>query len=298
MEHIADLPAKLDLLLKAMSLSRVGLAQKLGVDKSLVGRWLAGKVHPSEHNLARFAEIAAESLPGFRLADLHGASDALARKFGIDPPQRSREFDLAPGSPLAAFLEAAGPEIAFRSGAYEGYWRTSRPSLLMSDRVFHDYAMLRRGAGGLIEVTTLGSGLDFGGWAFPVAGNLFMFLYDLTGRTPLSLLFKGVSLPKAMVLDGLLTMAALDSNRTPVALPIVAERVGDLVGDVEDDRRCFEQILEEAREPEFPLSAADLERRLYRDIGPAAAALGGSQFLAVDGLGGLSRGAAGPSLRG
>jgi len=298
MVHIADLPVKLGLLLQAISLSRVGLAQKMGVDKSLVGRWLAGKVHPSEHNLARLAAIGAEAVPGLRLADFHGATDALASKLGLEWPQGASELAISQNSPLAAFLDAGRAELAHRGAAYEGFWRTSRPSLLVSERIFHDYGMLRRGPGGLIEVTIQGSGLDFNGWAFPMVGSLFIFLFDGTGRTPVSLLFKGVSLPRATVLDGMLMMAALDSNRTPVSMPIVAERVADLTGDEGDDIALFRNIVERSVEPEQGLAQGDLESRLYRDVGPDAVAAGGDPFFLVDAAHGLSRGSAGSGLQG
>ena len=298
MEHVAELPVKLDLLLKALSMSRVGLAQKLGVDKSLVGRWLAGTVHPGEHNLARLAGIVADKLPGFRLADLFGSTAELAGRLGIEPPRPAKDIVLGEGSPLAAFLEAARPELVFRGAAYEGFWRTSRPSVLVSEKLFHDYAMIRKSADGLLEITIKGSGLEFNGWVFPIAGNLFIFLFDRTGRTPMMLLWKGVSLPRAMVLDGLLMMAALDANRTPVALPIVAERVADLTGEEGGDALRFEQIVEGSEQPEPGLSDSELEARLLRDTGPAAAAAGGAMFLMVDGLHSLSRGAAGGGLEG
>ncbi len=69
MEPIRDLAAKLTLGLRAASLSRVELASRLGVDKSLVGRWLSGAVHPTEHNLTRLTALLNERLSDFSMAD-------------------------------------------------------------------------------------------------------------------------------------------------------------------------------------------------------------------------------------
>ncbi len=298
MDHVADFAAKLDLMLKAVSMSRVALAQRLGVDKSLVGRWLAGTVHPGEHNLARLSAILAESFPGFRLSDWFDSLDAIARRHGIERPSVPEDArPLLPG-PLAAFLESSGPELEHRAGAYEGFWRTSRPSLLMRDHIFHDYGMIRRPADGLVEVLMKGAGLDFSGWLFPASGNIFVFLFDSTGRTPMSLVCRGVSLPKAMVLEGILLLAALDPNRTPAALPILIERVGDLSGNEAADLARYHELESSMPEPAEPFAREDVVARLYRDIGPDAATAGGDIFLTVSSAHSLSRGVTKAGLQG
>lgn len=297
MDRIADLPAKLDMALKAMSLSRVALAQRLEVDKSLVGRWLSGSIHPTEHNLVRLTSLAAETIDGFRLADWYADLGAFAQRLGVEMPSSMPFASFAGGEALSSFLEAARPELEHRGSVYEGFWRTSRPSLLMPDQVFHDYGMIRRTPGGLIEVVMEGAGLDFRGWLFPISGNVFVFIFDKTGRSPMSLIFKGVSLPKAMVLDGILLMAALDPSRTPVAVPILLERVGDLSGDEEADREIYARIVQQEPIPDIIWDEGDLERHLVRNFGPDAAAVGGDPFLAV-GSRHLSRGATLKGLRG
>src|SRR5215204_6004585 len=83
MHSVPDLPAKLAMVMAALSISRVRLAQKLGVDKSLVGRWVGGSVHPTEHNLARVSALVAEQLAGFSLADWDLGIDQLAARYGL-----------------------------------------------------------------------------------------------------------------------------------------------------------------------------------------------------------------------
>jgi hypothetical protein len=55
------------------------------------------------------------------------------------------------------------------------------------------------------------------------------------------------------VLDGLLLLAALDATRTPGAMPIVLERVGDLSGDAAADEARFDAMEDAAPEPLEPL---------------------------------------------
>ena len=61
--------ARLELILKALSLTRGRLAAELGVDKSLVGRWVSGAVKPSALNLERLTAFVARRQPGFTLLD-------------------------------------------------------------------------------------------------------------------------------------------------------------------------------------------------------------------------------------
>ena len=299
MEHISDLATKLDLALKALTLSRVELSHRLGVDKSLVGRWLSGSVHPTEYNLTRVTALIAERLEGFRLADWFADSGHFAARMGIDQVSGTPSVPVLTASgPMAAFLESAQPDLVHRAAAYEGFWRTARPSFLMRDRVFHEYGMVRRTLDGMVEVRMEGSGLGFDGWAFPIAGNLFVYLFDTTGRTPMTVLFRGVSLPKAMVLDGILLLAALDADRTPAAVPILLERVGDLSGDLDADRANCTRMARDMPDPVEPLSRSELEARLFRDVGPEAAANGGEAFLAITGARSLTRGVTAAGLSG
>jgi hypothetical protein len=264
MDRVGAFPEKLGLVMRALSLSRVALAHDLAVDKSLAGRWLSGAVHPTEHNLVRLTALVSEQLPAFRLADWFGELEDFAALFGLPAPHTVLIDADSAIAFLGPFLARSREETLRRGQAYEGFWRTSRPSLLMADRLFHDYGMIRRAANGMLEVRMKGAGLAFTGWALPGEGNLFAFLQDPVGMTPMSLVFRGVTLPRAIVLDGLLLLAALDAMRTPGAMPIVLERVGDLSGDAAaDDIRC--DLLEEtAPEPLEPLDLEVLQQRIFR----------------------------------
>lgn len=297
MERVDGLPDKLDMMLKASSLSRVALAQQMGVDKSLVGRWVKGTIHPGEHNLSRLTAVFQDRWEKLTLADWYLDIAELAQKIGVSwragipsgPEMRA-------SGPFARIAEAAGTELAQRASAFEGFWRTTRPSVLMPDQIFHDYGIFRQTADGMIEVIMEGAGLRFEGWLFPMAGNVYVFLWDPVGRTPLIVLMKGVSLPRAMSFDGLLLLSALDANRTPAALPIVLERLGDITDDVDGDNAAVKRMVNEKPEPIQPLPQDKVREFLYRDVGPQAKEVGQDLFLTAAGM--LARGTTSAGLAG
>lgn len=274
MERVGAFPAKLAMVLRAVSLSRVALAHDLAVDKSLVGRWLSGAVHPTEHNLARLTTLIAQHRADFTLADWYREPAELADLIGVTVPETAVDLASPELAFLGPFLLRSREETVRRGQAYEGFWRTTRPSLLARDKLFHDYGMIRRSSNGLLEVRMKGAGLAFGGWMLPGEGNLFVFLDDPVGMTPLSLVFRGVTLPRAMVLDGLLMLAALDAGRTLGAVPILLERLGDLSGDSEvDDARCL-ALADQEPVPLEPLDDTAVRDRISRGGGPAWLAVG------------------------
>lgn len=290
MGRLTNFPAKLDLVMKALSFSRGRLAADLGVDKSVVARWATGAVSPSEHNLAALTALIAGRKPGFSMLDWDREPAALLTLFG----GQAAEAPAAAGAPVIglppAMIEQARATTERRGAAYEGFWRTTRPSMLMQHRFFHDHGMIRREANGLLAIQFGGAGLLFEGLMLPAEGQLFVTVYDTVGYTPIYLILNGVPLPKASMLDGLVMGAALNAARSPSAYPIIMERIGDLSGDrAADDAHCAELL------QTHPLAAEGsvpehIERYLIRDIGPAAEKNGGELFLLAPVASSLSRG--------
>jgi hypothetical protein len=287
-------PQKLDLVLKALSMSRGRLAAELGVDKSLVGRWASGAVTPSAHNLENLTRLVATKRAGFTMLDWDRDLSGVARVFGLDAALPSAEHH-ANGSPVLG-LRLPGLDIARmvterRAATYEGFWRSTRPSIAMPGKLFHDYGMIRRHSDGLLQFTMGGSGLLFDGWLLPIEGQLFAILFDNVGQTPVFLIFNGVALHRATQLDGLILAAALNSARTPSAYPVVLERLGDLTGDqAADDAHMAELQARDTNADEAQVGD-DLRRHLIRDIGPAAVASGmGELYLLSSWATSLSRG--------
>lgn len=286
---------KLDLVLKALSMSRGRLAADLGVDKSLVGRWASGAVTPSAHNLENLTKLVAQRRTGFTMLDWDRDLASLAHVFGVEPAV-TRVVEQPVNGAAHGGLPLPGMDLVRmmterRAATYEGFWRSTRPSIAMPGEIFHDYGMIRRGPDGLLNFKMGGSGLLFDGWMMPIEGQLFAILFDTVGQTPVFLIFNGVSLHKAVQLDGLILAAALNAARTPSSYPVVLERLGDLTGDREaDDAHCEELLkLDTAATPESAPEA--MRKHLIRDIGPTAAETGaGELFLLSSWANSLSKG--------
>ena len=282
---------KLTLVLKALSMSRGRLAAELGVDKSLVGRWASGAVSPSSHNLENLTRLISNRCTGFTMLDWDRDLAGIAGLLGVAAPGSAPVRHEAQDALPLPVLEMSRLTTERRGHAYEGFWRTTRPSVMMPGRFFHDHGIIRRAENGLLSFKVGGAGLLFDGWLLPAEGQLFAILFDTVGQTPIFVIWNGVPLSKASFLDGIVMAAALNAARTPSAYPIVMERIGDLTGDVAaDDATCAELL---ARDPLAPEDGVpeDLKQHLIRDIGPAAAASGlGEMFLLAPITSTLSRG--------
>jgi ribosome-binding protein aMBF1 (putative translation factor) len=62
-----DFAERLSLALRAANLSGAQLSAAVGVDKSVVSRWLSGQVQPTSYNLARISAALAKVNPRFNM---------------------------------------------------------------------------------------------------------------------------------------------------------------------------------------------------------------------------------------
>lgn len=276
--------AKFALVLKALSLSRGRLAADLGVDKSVVGRWVTGAVKPSDHNLSRLTALIAEHAPGFTALDWDRTSADFGALFGAPGPR-------ATGLPLP-LLDQIRSTTTLRAAAYEGFFRSTRPYVLQPGRFVHDHGMIRLDDQGLLSLRMGTGGTFVEGWMLPMGNQLFCIAADITSGALLFGVFNGVATARAQMLDGLVLGPALDPGRTPTAYAMMFERVGDLTGDPAADEAHFADLA--ARDPLAPEGAVsdELRAHLLRDIGPAAAALGGDMLLRLPLARSLARGPA------
>lgn len=273
---------KLDLALKSLSLSRGRLAAALGVNKSVVSRWGSGAASPSALNLENLTRFIAARRPGFTLLDWDQELPAFAQLFGV-------ALALAPAAAqnagvldavFAPVLDSARQTSPQRTAPYEGFWRSTQPAPGRPPRFISLYGLIRRrGDNGLMEFRGGCAGLLCEGWLLPTEGKLFALVLDGWGHTPLMMVLNTVSLPRATRLDGLCLTTLMDSNRTPIATPIVFERLGDLAGDTAADDRTFDEL--KTREPFTDPEdlSPEVRAHLIRDIGPSAAAAGGEMLL-------------------
>ena len=258
--------AKLMLALKALNLSRGHVAQAIGVDKSLVGRWASGSVQPSQHNLARLSQMIADRHPGFSMADWDRDVAGLAGIFGVSAASLA-EGPTLPGFP-PEFVRQAKIASEARGATYEGFWRTSRPSVVMPGKIFRDHGMIRFDKSGHLTVRMGGAGMFYEGIILPHENNLYAVFHSPLVSNPYFLIAKGVGMPRAESIEGILLLAALNSDRTPAAVPIVLERIGDLSGDMEaDDATCDRWIQTDPLAKDDEVDPA-LRDRLIRKLEP------------------------------
>jgi transcriptional regulator with XRE-family HTH domain len=271
---------KLDLILKALSISRGRLAASLGVDKSVVSRWASGAVTPSPVNLENLTALIAARREGFTLLDWDRDPAALAEMFGVkaagsEPAAPTNVLDTLFALPLAAARKAA----SIQSGSYEGFWRLTIPGAGEPYAFLNIYGMIRLTEAGVLEFRAACFGLLFDGVLMLLESQVFMFAMDHTARTPVLFVLNGVNLPKVTRLDGLCLTAAADAGRTPLAIPVVMDRLGDLTGDrAADDATCQELFMRNPIPAPEKISE-QVRNHLIRDIGPAAAQAGGDLLL-------------------
>jgi hypothetical protein len=271
---------KLDLVLKALSMSRGRLAASLGVDKSVVSRWASGAVTPSALNLGSLTALIASRRPGFTLLDWDRDLAGLAQMFGVEaalPAQASVANVL--DTLFAPVIEAASKTTDQRMAAYEGFWRATVPAPGEPVFLMTFHGMMRREPNGLLLFRGGCAGLLYEGWVMLSEGKLFGFLVDRAGGTPMSFIWNSVSMPKAVRLEGLIMLALIDTTRTPMAAPMICERIGDLTRNAEADDLTCEDLLTRSPVLEPGELSPEIEARLVRDFGPSAAASGGDLLL-------------------
>jgi hypothetical protein len=283
--------AKLDLVLKALSISRGRLAADLGVDKSVVGRWVTGAVKPSSHNLSGLAALIARRVPGFKTLDWDRSFADLANLMGADPSAvPGLESRAPPGLPLAV-AEHILAATSLRGAAYEGFFRSTRPYVLQPGRFVHDHAMVRLDpATGYLKLRMGTGGTVVEGWVLTLHNQLFTIAADVTSGAMLFGIFYGVATPRADVIDGLMLGPALDVGRTPTACAIIFHRIGDLTDDPQADDKRFDTLSQsDPVAAEGSISEA-MRKHLVRDIGPEQLAMGGDVLLRLPLDRSLSRG--------
>jgi len=239
-----NLGRKIDLALKVLSLSRAGLAAAVGVDKSVAGRWVSGKVRPSNHNLARISQLISDDVPEFSLLDWEREYDDFALRIGASlEPAAQRSDTLWPLLPekLAAEAKYAANE---RTVAYEGFWRTTRPSSDLPGEFLHDISIIRRDTDGFLKFVSGVEGFYYEGSGIMVNQQLYYFGADDTFGAITMGILNGVMRGRADVLDGVILTTLRDAGSSPASSSMHMQRIGDLTGDAEADEAKFRELVE------------------------------------------------------
>lgn len=237
-----DFAEKLNLVMKRLSLSRGGLASAVGVDKSVAGRWASGKVKPSAHNIARLSQYVGEHIAGFTMLDWDRDAESFQALI-----QSERSKSAASKSILPLLPEKLAREAAFaaaeRTKAYEGIWRTTRPSSDLPGQFLHDISIVRRDEDGVLHFRSGVEGFFYEGSTVMVQQQLYYFAADdAFGAISFGIL-NGVPRQKAEVIEGVILTTLRDAGASPAASGLIMERIADLTGDKEEDEAHFERLV-------------------------------------------------------
>jgi hypothetical protein len=285
---------KLAFALKALSISRGTLAAELGIDKSVVGRWVSGQVRPSSHNLSRLSAYIATRVNGFATLDWERPISGLAPMLGASPEAAGAARADMVQLPLVNESRAM---TVRRGGAYEGFFRTTRPYAQYPGRFMHDIILIRRGDEGDLRFLLINGGVKVEGVVMLLQNQLFIISAEQTSGAYAFAILNGVNTVQAGVLDGLMMWCSLDAARTPTASAILLERVGDLSDDPAADEALFARLCAaDSLAPEGSLSP-EIVGHLTRDVGPSQIPGGGDWLLTLPLSRSLARGA-GPPIPG
>lgn len=222
-----DFAGRLRLALKQANVSPAALGAAVGVDKSVVSRWIAGRVRPTQHNLARIAAVLAEALPGFTVLAFEAPAEtfrALVQPRGAEPVADGQSLPIPFG-----LLDAARRETGRRGLEYYGSYLMYYRAFSQPDRIAR-MAMLFRPVEGLIEARYGAEGFAFRGWALLMLNRIYLVLAEERFEAMAFLVLNAGQQPKARFVTGVLTGPA-EGLLVPTASPVVLVRNRDLSGD-------------------------------------------------------------------
>lgn len=274
-----DLALKLDFVLKALSTNGARVAAEIGVDKATVRRWVNGSTEPAPHNLSQLTRFVAARIPGFTGLDWERDLDDLGRLMGATPSAQPTQASMSPGGLPLGLTEESLMMTRLRGGAYEGFYRSTRPYAQQPDHFVRDHFMLRVEPNGAMSGIMNSLGVIVRGWVMMLHNQLFFIGSEATSGAYSFAIFNGVSTVNAAVIDGIVLYCALDTTHTPTASRALFERTGYLSGDRAADDAHFAQL--ETKDCFLPETAIAPEVRahLLKEIGPSQVAFGGDWLL-------------------
>ena len=259
-----DFASRLRLALARANLSPAALGAAVGVDKSVVSRWLAGRVRPTQHNLSRIAAVIAERLPGFTMLSFDSPEMF---------PAKGEGGAASPGNhalPVPfALLDSARNETARRGMEYFGiyslyYWSFGQPGK------FARMTLMFRPENGLIEARYGAEGFVFKGWALLMLNRMYLVMSEERFEAMAFMVLNAGQQPKARFMTGVLTGPA-EGLLVPTSAGIVLVRTADLSADPAADLAAFTKDCERPAivdEAEVPPAVLATLRRASAMTGP------------------------------
>lgn len=263
-------------MLKALSISRGRLAQEAAVDKSLVGRWVAGSVSPSAHNLEKLTTALAQRSPGFSMLDWDRPYEAFAAHFG---GQAAAQDQAAPALVFPHdVVTPARAETAKRGARYTGHYWIYRRSFGRPGKLAR-LAFRIAPKDGLLEVREGAPGFEHLGWGLLMLNRLYCMMSEQGFEGMSFMITNAGRQPSAQVLHAAYLGAASDGMLTPKAAPCALVRAQDLTGDYAEDEAIYQRMKAAAGLVQPEEIPPDVLVFLDRDFGPTAFAGGGADMV-------------------
>jgi hypothetical protein len=263
-DNSGDFAENLTLVMSRLNLSRVELAHRVGVDKSVVRRWVLGDTRPSDINLSMLTELASARIDGFTRDCWFKSPDELTGMLARD------SLAMNGTAAIEVMFPHFGPKRreSLEPGLqrYGGLWVmvcvVAGPD--GSHALFCSGGMITDHAGQLWLYSSDGaSGMRTGnGPAFVSEDKLWILLDEQGGRNDLcAILLNGSAGQEAAILDGLYMVRSFMSG-TPVAGRIRLFRLADLPGDRQKAEKLYRAICDRSGE----LSRNDFAGSLPPDV--------------------------------
>ncbi len=228
-DDLPDFAARLSRIMGQLNFSRAALARELALDKTVVGRWLTGVNVPTEHNLTRLTEIVRRHRVDFTLAHWRGdAGEVTDVAEGRPPPASARSAAAEP--PPTSRMKLSGlrrPARPEDGAPYLGLWGGFY--LSTANRGLVPLCVMRFAIEGEHLYTEFSEGSLSGDGPVIILGGRLHVVVEL--RPALDrlafLVFNAFHAPRAMIIDGIVTVAAADQMGTPIASPLLLFRLDD-----------------------------------------------------------------------
>lgn len=226
---IEDFAAKLKLAMDRANLSRAALAQALGMDKSVVARWLLGSGRPADHSLSILSALIERHCKGFSRTDWDRPMAGFAAGLGLQAAP-ANALPPAPAPAYAAGFGLTGLPIqrhATLEEPYFGLWVGFMQSSRNRGSIHLCSLFLWAEENGMRCRFTEGRFWGDGPAIASVARLQCFWLMAPANDRVCAMMFNGVFSSDEIMMDGLALSAAGDATATPGAVPMVFFRVGD-----------------------------------------------------------------------
>lgn len=257
-------PENLAWVMTRLNLSRVELAHRVGVDKSVVRRWVLGQTQPSDLNLSMLTSMVAERIDGFSRDCWFEAPGALSAR--LDMPAANGQAH----SPIEAVFPHFGAKA--HGGLQSGLDRYSGLWAMLCVVAAPDGGHALFASGGMITAkgdqlwlrSSDGSaGMRTGdGPIFVSEDKLWMLLDEWSGRNDLcAILLNGSAAQQAVIMDGLYMVRSFMSG-SPVAGRVRFFRLADVPADPDAAEALYRRVCDRSGE----LSRNNLAARLPDNV--------------------------------